>query len=83
MLVVHEHDKREPPCAGLLMQVFGLTAAEARVAVAVATGVTVQDYALQHGLSPETVRSQIKATFAKAGINRQADLVRIVLAMGD
>ncbi|WP_245576801.1 helix-turn-helix transcriptional regulator [Kaistia adipata] len=29
------------------------------------------------GLSPETVRAQIKAVFAKTGLSRQADLLAL------
>ena len=82
MLVVHRPGDRDAPDAALLTQVFALTAAEARIALAIAGGVTVQDYADQHRLSLETVRSQIKSTFSKLGINRQADLVRMVLSLG-
>jgi DNA-binding CsgD family transcriptional regulator len=57
-----------------LQTLFGLTPAEARVARAVVEGRTVDTMATAFGLSRETVRSQLKAVLAKAGVARQGDL---------
>lgn len=80
ILVITEPFARVPTIAlDIIMAVFGLTAAEARLAMALANGETVKSYARRIGRSVETVRDQLKTTMAKTGANRQAGLVRLVL----
>ena len=62
----------------LVRQALGLTIAEARVACALAEGITAEEYAGQAGVSLSTVRTQIRAILEKAGLRRQSDLVRLV-----
>lgn len=57
---------------------FGLTPAEAAIAVAVANGDTLRQCARRRGVSIGTVRSQMKQVLGKTGCRRQADLVRLV-----
>ncbi len=54
--------------------VFDLTAAEARLAVAIATGKDLNSFSVERRLSKETVRNQLKSIFLKTGTNRQAQL---------
>ena len=58
---------------------FGFTGAEARVALAIADGDSLRDFADRAGVSIHTVRAQLGAIFAKTGTRRQADLVRLLL----
>ena len=59
---------------------YGLTAREARVALHLAAGGSVADYAAQYGLSEQTVRTQLKAAFAKTGVNRQSALANLLFS---
>ena len=63
---------------GRLRETFGLTAAEARLASALGRGVSAARYAAQTGRSIHTIRTQAKRVYAKMGIHRRAELVRIV-----
>lgn len=65
---------------GALENLFGLTPTEARLLGALATGSSVEDYALQRGVSVGTARVQLKQIQAKTGQHRQSDLVRLVLS---
>ncbi|WP_237741874.1 helix-turn-helix transcriptional regulator [Herbaspirillum rubrisubalbicans] len=65
--------------AEALVALFGLTAAEARLASAFVSGVTLEEYAQRRGVGLGTVRFQMKQVLAKTGTNRQADLVRRIL----
>jgi DNA-binding CsgD family transcriptional regulator len=56
---------------------YGLTPAEARVALHIIGGGDIASFAKAAGVSPGTVRSQLKAVFAKVGVSRQAELVRL------
>ena len=62
-----------------LAAAFGLTPAEARVAGYVAHGLAPKEVAARCGVSPCTVRSQLRTLFAKTGARRQPELVRILL----
>jgi DNA-binding CsgD family transcriptional regulator len=61
-----------------LMQTWGLTQTEARLAIHLAAGGSVQGYADLFEVSVGTVRSQLKSIFAKTGVNRQAALAVLV-----
>lgn len=64
---------------GALRALYGLTAAEARLAQGIVNGLTPAEYALQQGVAVSTVRTQFKAAAAKVGVSRQADFVRVLL----
>ncbi len=70
--------EQAPADLHLVRQAIGLTIAEARVACALAEGITAEEYASQAGVSLSTVRTQIRAILEKAGLRRQSDLVRLV-----
>ncbi|MFT3732554.1 MAG: helix-turn-helix transcriptional regulator [Hyphomicrobium sp.] len=55
------------------------TSAEARLAKALLTGLSLADFSDQAGISINTARKQLAALFAKTGTNRQAALVAWLL----
>jgi len=57
---------------------FGLTAAEARVAVKVARGQPLRRIATDLGVSYHTVRAHLRQCFAKTGARRQSALAALV-----
>ena len=75
LLVVSDLTRPSITDAALLSVVFGLTSAEARLAAAICEGHDLNTAAATFGLSRMTVRSQLKAVFAKTGSRRQAELV--------
>lgn len=62
-----------------LRDLFGLTPAEAKVAMSVFEGLTSKEAAETLGLSIHTVRVQLARIFEKTGTNRQAELVRLMM----
>ena len=60
---------------------LGLTAAQSRVAAAIAEGRTVCEVAAMERVSEATVRWHLKQVFARTGCSRQAELVRLVLSI--
>lgn len=64
-----------------LQALFGLSLAEAAVAAALSRGEALSDVALARGVTEATVRSQLKALFAKTGCRRQAQLVALVSSL--
>jgi DNA-binding CsgD family transcriptional regulator len=69
---------RPVPGTELLAGLFDLTAAEARIARGIADGATISILATQQSVAQETIRSQVKAIFAKTGVTRQVDLARLI-----
>ena len=65
-----------PPALGPL---YGLTPAEERLALALASGLTLAESAKQLGIRVSTARGVLRAVFEKTGTNRQAALVRLIL----
>jgi DNA-binding CsgD family transcriptional regulator/PAS domain-containing protein len=63
----------------ILRDLFGLTPAEIRVAIALAEGATAQEAAEALGLSFFTVRAHLARIFQKTDTHRQADLMRLLM----
>ena len=61
---------------------LGLTKMESRVAVLLAEGMNVREVAAATGRRESTIRTHVKHMFAKHGLSRQADLVRLVQSLG-
>ncbi|MBV8801014.1 MAG: helix-turn-helix transcriptional regulator [Alphaproteobacteria bacterium] len=62
-----------------LRDLFGLSRAEARVAVLLLDGRSTKEAARALGVSFHTVRGHLVRIFEKAGVNRQAELVRLMM----
>ncbi len=64
-----------------IQNAFGLTVAESRVAVLVASGLSGPQTATTLGLSPETVKTHLKRCFEKTGVHSQVGLARLLGAL--
>ena len=58
---------------------FNLTAAEAEVALSLVNGLKLADIAENKSVGIETVRSQVKNIFHKLGVNKQQEVVRMIV----
>lgn len=74
ILVISDTDLMHSADVTTLRDVFELTAAESRLAVALTNGKDLETYATERGLSKQTLRNQLKSIFLKTGTNRQAQL---------
>ncbi len=72
----------QPALVDALASRCGLTPSERRVLEGIVNGQRVADIAERHGVSEGTVRTQLKAVFAKTQTHSQAELVRVSLGMG-
>ncbi|WP_289042679.1 response regulator [uncultured Aliiroseovarius sp.] len=63
----------------LLIELFGLTPTEARVAAILARGARPSDVADELGVSQTTISFHMRNLFQKTGTHRQADLVALIL----
>ena len=78
ILVVSDLTETTALAAGALQAIFGLTPAEARVALALRRGLSLGEMARDFGVGSVTVRSHLKSIFAKTGTRRQAELVAVL-----
>jgi DNA-binding CsgD family transcriptional regulator len=67
-----------PARAEQLAAMFGLARREAELAWALADGLSLNEAAEQLGLTIETTRNYSKRLYAKLGVRRQAEVVRLV-----
>ncbi|HEC20651.1 MAG TPA: alpha/beta fold hydrolase [Gammaproteobacteria bacterium] len=65
--------------ATALQTLFGLSQAEARLASLLASGVSLSQAAEQSYISKNTAKVQLKSIFSKLGVNRQAELIKVIL----
>jgi DNA-binding CsgD family transcriptional regulator len=70
------------PGTARLRAAFGLTKAEARLALRLAEGATLAGAAKEFNVKATTVRSQLQQVFAKTGASRQTELVALLLSRG-
>jgi DNA-binding CsgD family transcriptional regulator len=75
MIVVIDPERHSPP-EGELIELFGLSRAEARLASALMTGKTLTKVAGEFGLQVPTLRTQLRSILKKVGAKRQSDLIR-------
>ncbi len=61
-----------------LNALYSMTCAEARLALLIRHGLTLQDAARRLHITKNTARTHMKAVYAKTGVHRQADLVRLL-----
>lgn len=64
-----------------LSALFGLSASEAEVAVALSLGDRPEEIASRRGVRISTVRTQLSSILSKTGTARQADLVRLIASL--
>lgn len=62
-----------------LQTLFNFSPAETRLAILLASGITLNHAAEQSNISKNTARVQLKSIFYKTGVRRQAELVKLIL----
>lgn len=81
VLYITRYEIATSPTPELLQALFDLTPAEARVARLIVEGQTVNAIAFTTHTSVNTIRTQLKAVFLKAGVQRQTELVSMLGVM--
>lgn len=80
VLVSSDPDAAQVPPERHLREAYGLTAAEASLALRLAEGMSLREAAESLVVSVNTAKAQLKAVYAKLDVDRQAGLVRRVLS---
>ena len=79
--LIADPDARINAAMPVLRELFGLGAAEAEIACALARGLDPEGIARLRSTSLATVRTQLKSITAKMGCSRQTEIVRIVMSV--
>ena len=79
--LIADPDARISAAMPVLRELFGLGAAEAEIACALARGLDPEAIARLRSTSLATVRTQLKSIAAKMGCSRQTEIVRIVMSV--
>lgn len=78
MVVVTDHERKRGMCEAELRRDFGLTPAEARLALEIIKGDGRAAAAQRLDISVSTARMHLSRIFDKTGVHRQAELVRLL-----
>jgi PAS domain-containing protein/DNA-binding CsgD family transcriptional regulator len=81
LILITDLDRRPEVLGRRLVELFGLTAAEACLAVALVAGKRLEDIAEERGVRMPTLRTQMRAILDKTGTHRQADLMRLIVGL--
>ncbi|MCA1455071.1 hypothetical protein I6F35_17845 [Bradyrhizobium sp. BRP22] len=81
LFVVDPANRRSIPLTQI-MDAYGLTQAEARVALAASSGNTIVETAQLLKLSPNTIKTHLRRVFAKTATGRQVELAGLITAVG-
>ena len=82
LLMILDPESGPEPLPATLQLLYGLTAAEARVALLTLRGAGLRPIAEELAVSVSTVRIHLQRVFDKTGTHRQAALVRLLLGAG-
>ncbi len=79
-LFVTDPERRLSAAAEAVAQLYGLSPAETRLALALARGLRLDEIAEEFGISRNTVSYTLKNLFRKTETDRQADLISLFIA---
>lgn len=77
-VIVITSQQKQPDHVSSLQRLFGLTVAEAQVALLISEGYDINEISKLRTVSKNTVRFQVKASLEKLGVRRQTELALII-----
>lgn len=81
IVMVSDPDRAMPTSCNVLEGIYGMTRAEAEVALSLAEGLSVEQISEARERSLNTVKTQLRLAMEKMDVSRQADVVRLVLSL--
>ena len=78
LVTITELAPRPAPAGRHVTELFGLSKAEAELAIALLEGKHVEEIALERHVALSTVRSQLRSILRKTGLHRQGELVQLL-----
>ena len=83
LVLIVDPENKPHPAAELLRRLYGLTLAEAEVALRILRSAKLKEIAEELSVSLSTVRTHLQHAFDKTDTHRQAELVRVMLPLGE
>ncbi|ROS01157.1 DNA-binding CsgD family transcriptional regulator [Sinobacterium caligoides] len=77
-IFISDPEQQSATGADILRQLYGLTNAEANLALLILEGMSVEEAAGHQGVSKNTVKTHLKSLYAKTGVSKQTRLVRLL-----
>jgi DNA-binding CsgD family transcriptional regulator len=81
LILITDLERRPQVLGRRLVELFGLTPAEACLAVGLVAGKRLDDIAEERGVRMPTLRTQMRSILDKTGTDRQADLMRLIVGL--
>ena len=78
LVTLTELAPRPVPACRHITELFGLSKAEAELAIALLEGKHVEEIAIERHVALSTVRSQLRSILRKTGLHRQGELVQLL-----
>ena len=78
IFVIHDPLVQPQPVAQTIGGLFGLPQGTAKLVAAIAAGEDLKAYAERAGISMNTVRYHLRTAYARTGVRRQSELVRLI-----
>ncbi|HTJ63181.1 MAG TPA: helix-turn-helix transcriptional regulator [Alphaproteobacteria bacterium] len=79
VVFISDPDRHTAMAPAALAKLFGLTPAEAGFAVLLGDGLTLDEAAMELSIARNTARAHLRSIFAKTGVSRQTQLVRLIV----
>jgi DNA-binding CsgD family transcriptional regulator len=79
VVFISDPDRHTAMAPAALGKLFGLTPAEAAFAVLLGDGLTLDEAAAEQSIARNTARAHLRSIFAKTGVSRQTQLVRLIV----
>jgi DNA-binding CsgD family transcriptional regulator len=80
LLFINDPHQKVERLEPILREMYGLTAAEAKIAAILAQGNSLNEACQTLSIKQNTVRTHLKRIFSKTDTNRQSELVKLVLS---
>jgi DNA-binding CsgD family transcriptional regulator len=78
-LFISDPEKPRLSKVTVLEQLFGLTLSEAKLALLLANGYSLDEASEELNITRNTAKSHLSSTFSKTGVTRQPSLVQLIL----
>ena len=77
---IRDPERKSQLSQDMIRHLFGLTAAEATLALLLANGLTLDEAAVELRIRKNTIRAHLRSIFAKTGVRRQTTLVHLLMS---
>tara|TARA_B110000503_G_scaffold143547_1_gene245710 strand:- start:2680 stop:2970 length:291 start_codon:yes stop_codon:yes gene_type:complete len=78
LILLRNSNRPQFPTHSLLIDIFGVTLADARLILMLLDGLSLTAVAEALGMSRNTARTKLRSVFLKTNLNSQTQLVRLV-----